>query len=62
MTGVRRHQWTRVLVLNMGGALLAFGMALGDEAPTWARVARVMEAYMPMKKFDLAALEAAYAD
>jgi predicted 3-demethylubiquinone-9 3-methyltransferase (glyoxalase superfamily) len=29
--------------------------------PDAARVARVMKAYMPMKKFDLAALEAAYA-
>jgi two-component system, LytTR family, sensor histidine kinase AlgZ len=38
----RRSRWQRMLVLNVGGALVAFGIALGTDAPSWARVSRVL--------------------
>jgi signal transduction histidine kinase len=39
---VRGSRWARVLVLNAGGALLAFGMAIGTDAPGGPHIGRVM--------------------
>jgi len=42
MVSERAARWRRVLLLNAGGTLLAFGMALGSETPTWPRFLDVL--------------------
>jgi two-component system, LytTR family, sensor histidine kinase AlgZ len=37
-----RSHWGRVLMLNAGGALVAFGMAIGTDSPSWPYVWRVL--------------------
>ena len=37
MVSEQTARWPRILLMNAGGALLAFGMALGSETPTWPR-------------------------
>ena len=42
MVSERTARWRRILLLNAGGTLLAFGMALGSETPTWPRFLDVL--------------------